>query len=123
MKLDPEPVSCPDCNKILKNKDILKNHWRKVHVSAPCSICGVVVKNMGLHMGERHKPNSEKKFLCSDCKNGFMTKQKLENHRMSVHLKSQPHKCRHGCDNRYNDSSNRNAHERRRHKETFKDIK
>ena len=89
-KLDPEPVSCPDCKKILKSKEILKKHWRKVHVSAPGSICGVVVKNMGLHMGERHKPNSEKKFHCSDCMNGFMTIQKLETHRMSVHLKSMP---------------------------------
>ena len=48
-----------------------------------------------------------------------MEKQKLEIHRMNVHLKLQPYKCRYGCDIAYNDVSNRNQHEKRTHGKLF----
>ena len=48
-----------------------------------------------------------------------MDKSIMENHRMNMHIKAQPHQCRYGCENSYNDVSNRNAHERRRHGEIF----
>jgi predicted RNA-binding Zn-ribbon protein involved in translation (DUF1610 family) len=107
-------VPCPDCGKVVKDA-YLRRHQLKVHVSSACPICGVVVKNMKVHMQSLHMDDSEKRFHCEDCGKGFMEKAVMDNHRMNMHLKTQPHQCRYGCDNRYNDTSNRNAHERRRH--------
>ena len=109
------PVPCPLCGKVMKNEAALKAHKKKVHNAAPCPICGTVVKNLKFHMEEMHTANSEKKFHCQDCGKGFMTKQRIESHRMNNHLKTQPYQCRYGCENSYNDRSNRNAHEKRRH--------
>ena len=114
-----KPIPCPDCNKIMQSKIKLKVHWKKVHTSTPCLICGAVIKSMQVHMDDQHRQDSEKTLHCIDCGRGFMWKQKLEDHRMSVHIKSLPYNCRYGCDNKYNDRSNRHAHERRRHGKPF----
>ena len=113
------PMPCPECGKIMGSKIAVDSHKRKVHSASACIICGVVIKNMKIHMQEMHIDDSEKRYQCQDCGKGFMDKQRLTDHRMNMHIKSQPHKCRYGCENRYNDKSNRNAHERRRHGEVY----
>ena len=107
-------VPCPDCGKMFKDR-YLKLHQRKVHSAAACEICGVVVKNVKHHMQGVHMADSDKRFHCKDCGKGFMCRVTMDNHRMNMHIKAQPYQCRYGCDNRYNDTSNRSAHERRRH--------
>ena len=107
-------VPCPDCGKMFKDR-YLKLHQRKVHSAAACEICGVVVKNVKHHMQGVHMADSDKRFHCKDCGKGFMCRVTMNNHRMNMHIKAQPYQCRYGCDNRYNDTSNRSAHERRRH--------
>ena len=52
-----------------------------------------------------------------------MEEKQLEIHRMNVHLKLRPHKCRYGCDISYNDTSNRNAHEKKTHGKLFTTAK
>ena len=118
-KHESTPLPCPDCGKIMGSKIALDSHKRKVHSASACVICGVVVKNIKVHMQEMHMDDSEKRYHCEDCGKGFMDKQRLTDHRINMHIKSQPHKCRYGCENRYNDKSNRNAHERRRHGEVY----
>ena len=120
MRHSCEPAQCPDCDKIMQSQSKLRVHWKKVHTSAPCSVCGVVIKTMQVHMDEMHRKDSEKKLHCVDCGKGFMSRQKLDDHRMSVHIKSLPYRCRFGCENRYNDRSNRSAHERRKHGQASK---
>ena len=108
-------LTCPECQKLMRSPNSLKCHQKKVHNATVCNVCGKVIKNIKQHMGEMHIEQSKKKYQCNKCERGFMTKQKLEDHNMNVHIKSQPYRCRFGCENCYNDRSNRNAHERRRH--------
>ena len=114
---ESSPMLCTEqnCGKILNNKFALDKHIRRVHISSACHICGVVLKNISVHMQEQHMSNADKKLHCEDCGKGFMDKQRLTGHRMNMHIKTQPYRCRFGCTNRYNSQSNRNAHERRRH--------
>ena len=88
------PVPCPDCGKHFANESLVKAHKKKVHTASPCPVCGVVIKNIRVHMEEMHIANSDKRFHCEDCGKGFMTKQRFESHRMNNHIKSQPHRCR-----------------------------
>ena len=88
------PVPCPECGKHFANESLVKAHKKKVHTASPCPVCGVVIKNIRVHMEEMHIANSDKRFHCEDCGKGFMTKQRFESHRMNNHIKSQPHRCR-----------------------------
>jgi hypothetical protein len=113
----PAPAPCQDCGKSLPTEAAMKIHRTRVHTSAMCPVCGVTknAKNLKFHMEQMHVDDSEKKFRCKDCEKGFMTKQSFDSHRMNKHIKERPYICRHGCENRYNDRSNRIAHEKRRH--------
>ena len=62
-----------------------------------------------------HLDESMKPFQCEDCGKGFRDNACLDKQKINVHIKTQPYKCRYGCENKYNDTSNRYAHERRRH--------
>ena len=72
----------------------MKAPKKKVHAASPCPVCGVVIKNIRVHMEEMHIADSDKRFHCEDCGKGLMTKQRFESHRMNNHIKSQPHRCR-----------------------------
>ena len=89
----------------------------------PCPECGVKVKHLNLHMRVAHTPDELKRFQCQDCGKGFDSKSDTESHRMNVHLKLRPYNCRYGCDISYNDTSNRNAHERKTHGKIFTSVK
>ena len=117
---DTVQVTCPDCNKVYENAQTLRKHERKVHREKSCDICGAVVKNLKGHMEAIHSKDSDKKAQCLDCGKGFIDKTKLKNHQMNVHIKSNPFKCRYGCDMGYNDASNRNSHEKKLHGGLYK---
>ena len=109
--------SCDKCGKRFENKVSLKSHIRKQcnKEAEQCSLCGVQVKNMKAHIFAVHTRDEDKKHCCEFCGKGFMEKKALEKHKMNVHLKLRPHRCRYGCDIGYNDTSNRNAHEKKIH--------
>ena len=81
----------------------------------PCPECGKLVKDINQHNLISHTPDEEKPFQCPDCDRGFINQDQLKKHRISVHLKTRPYKCRYGCTFAYIDPSNRNAHERKSH--------
>jgi len=116
---DTMPEQCPTCGKTVSGKASLVSHMKAVHDPATCTICGAVVKRIKIHMEQVHMEDSDKRFICSYCGKGFMEKYQHNKHVINMHTKTQPYQCRYGCDNRYNDASNRNAHEKRRHGSSF----
>ena len=101
---------------------MLNQHMKRVHRPSPCQVCGKIVKNMKQHISTLHKDDSEKKFRCDSCGKGFPGNAQLQSHKMSVHIKSRPYQCRYGgCENipGYNDTSNRNSHEKKKHGKLF----
>ena len=70
-------------------------------------------------MKTTHTPDDQKKHQCQDCGKGFISKNGLKEHRMNVHLKLRPYKCRYGCEFAYNDRANRNCHEKKKHGQVF----
>ena len=73
----------------------------------------------------QHIPDEQKDFVCNveNCKKGFYIKHLLDKHMMNVHLKLRPYTCRYGCEFAYNDKSNRDAHERKKHGKLFCNLK
>ena len=114
-------ISCQLCGKEL-SKDGLRSHMRTHETKTPCPECGVIVRNLDQHYRTMHTSDRDKPFPCQDCDRGFLLKGQLEKHRMSVHLKTRPYKCRYGCSNAYNDVSNRNTHEKKTHGGIFKVV-
>jgi hypothetical protein len=109
--------NCPDCNKPFESQLKLKVHIDRVHNPSPCPICGKVVKILKRHLVTNHTDNSEMRLHCDQCEKGFNDQAKLRSHMMNVHLKSRPYKCGYGCSDNigYNDVSNRNSHEKKKH--------
>ena len=97
----------------------MKSHEEKM----PCPECGERVRHLKQHMRSVHTPDELKKFQCQDCGKGFEDKKKMEIHRMNIHLKLRPYNCRYGCNISYNDTSNRNAHEKKNHGKLFTTVK
>ena len=115
---------CEKCGKMFGEKSHLKSHLNKTHLEkTPCPICGVKVRKLQGHMEAVHTKDEDKKFQCQDCGKGFMAKNKLEAHRINMHLKTKPYACRYGCDISYNDDSNRNAHEKKTHGKLFTTVR
>ena len=94
-----------------------KSHLKTHDEKTVCNICNKEVSKTGLkeHMRRMHTKDEEKMFQCPDCGKGFTKLYALDKHKMNVHLKLRPYKCRYGCTFAYNDISNRNAHERKTH--------
>ena len=111
-----EPCKCPNCEKVFQNKYLLMNHKQANHpTDTICPHCGGNFSRLKEHIGNKHTLEHEKKFICKQCGKGLSNRVSLNTHMMSVHMKLQPYQCRYGCENKYNDSANRAAHERRRH--------
>ena len=112
-----EECSCEKCGKRFDNKMSLQSHIRR-HCNKEleqCNLCGVQVRHMKAHMHAVHTRDEDKRHCCEFCGKGFLEKRAVEKHKMNVHLKLRPHRCRYGCDIGYNDTSNRNAHEKKIH--------
>ena len=145
-KCNQREVICVDCGKLVKKKEleshvakhqnrfkyfcsicgygatekgIFRKHQRTHEDPTPCPECGERVKNMKHHTIAKHMPDEQKPFRCQDCGKGFFAQLQVRKHRMSVHLKTRPFICRYGCTFAYNDSSNRNAHEKKKHGRIF----
>ena len=110
-----DAIFCDVCGKAFTSNATLKSHLATHEAKKPCTVCGAVVKQMYHHMKQAHTPNDEKKHKCPECGKGFYQTTKLAQHRINVHLRNKPFPCRYGCDIRYNDSSSRNSHERKKH--------
>ena len=119
---DVEKKECHICG-ISMRASSLKDHLKTHEEKQCCPECGIKVRDIKVHMLRVHTSDDQKKFRCQDCGKGFISMPALENHRMNVHLKTYPHKCRYGCDVRYNDVNNRNSHERKKHGSVFKGPK
>ena len=117
-----ERKECHICGKSLRGSDCLKAHMKVHEEKQCCPECGMKVRNIRTHIMNVHMTDEQKKYKCQECGKGFIDTQRLEAHKMSVHLKTYPYKCRYGCDAKYNDSSNRNCHERKKHGAVFKEI-
>ena len=111
---------CEICSKCFAFKGNLSKHMKTVHIEmSTCPECGARVRSLNRHRMTTHTPDELKKFQCQDCGKGFIEKKALEEHRMSLHLKLRPYNCRYGCDIAYNDMSNRNQHEKKKHGKLF----
>ena len=115
--------SCDKCGKKFYDTMSLKDHMRDCMKSEQCNLCGAIVSRIADHIRNVHTAEKDKKFVCNICGKGFHQKRKLENHTMNNHLKLRPHRCRYGCDIGYNDTSNRNAHEKKKHGGLFGNTK
>ena len=122
---DEGPFICGVCGKELSNKYALHYHEKKVHNPETCPTCHKEVKNLRRHNLTSHTDNSLLKFKCDICGKGFGENAILRNHEMNVHIKSRPFRCRYNCENDigYNDLSNRNSHEKKKHGGVFPNAK
>ena len=111
-----QAATCDVCGKVFQSRVHLKEHRNRTHQEkTTCNICGLVVKHMKQHLDNVHKSDCDKRYRCEYCSKSFNQSDKMKRHQMSVHLKLQPFKCRYGCGLAYNDRSNRNQHERKKH--------
>ena len=111
--------NCEICGTIFRGigaSSSLKKHL-KIHTEGEveCPQCGKKVRQLENHIATTHTENHEMKHKCSYCGKGFSNKTVLQNHIDSIHLDARKYPCRYGCSFRYNDFSNRNAHERKKH--------
>ena len=115
-KPEPEPkVNCEICGKTFTNTG-LKRHMKTHDEAKECDICGAKVKKLSIHKKTVHLTEEQVKGRCPECGKGFYCLLKMEEHRMSVHLKLYPYKCRYsGCEAKYNDKGNRGCHEKKKH--------
>ena len=120
-ELPEEKHFCNICGKGFPVMNRLSSHMKNVHSEKlPCPHCDkyFAVKYLETHIKLVHDPTSLE-FKCEICGRGFNHKVHLDKHTMNVHLKLQPYKCRYGCDIGYNDISNRNSHEKKKHGKLF----
>jgi len=120
---DPTLVKCKECDVTVEGSFRLEIHMKRVHgdrQSEQCKICGDSFIHLRRHMLNFHQ--GVKNFQCDKCEKGFVSKSLLDKHNMSVHIKSRPYACRYGsgCTMSYNDVSNRNSHEKKKHGALFK---
>jgi len=117
-------VACDECDKTFMREKNLAKHKALQHSECDilCSQCAKVFKNsrnLRLHYKVVHE-SERLPFECDVCKKRFIGRNKLAQHKINVHVKSRPHSCRYKeCGKAYNDTSNRNCHERRSHGATF----
>ena len=104
------------CNKVFSDVGTLRRHHRETHIRVQCPEC---LKMFSMQFINNHIllcQKRQKKFVCDMCGNGFNQKYKFEKHK-KMH-EGQRFRCRYpDCksNQEYKDSSNRIAHERKKH--------
>ena len=115
-----QSYSCDQCGVTFNTKSSLNKHIKNIHAEeSECPYCGKKCKNLQFHIDTAHVSDEMKRLKCQDCGKGFLLEYQLKKHVESVHLNSKRYQCRYGCDNRFNDASNRNAHEKKKHGTLF----
>ena len=118
-------IRCQICMRDFKHtlnpQSVLRKHVERVHNSETCYICGKTVKRLSDHLDSVHTSDDKKKEKCDQCPKGFKDKNQLKVHLINVHLKTRPYRCRYDCIGNigYNDLSNRNSHEKKKHGQLF----
>jgi uncharacterized Zn-finger protein len=106
--------SCPDCDKMFRDKQCLKNHEQTIHMNVreTCHICGKVVTKSSLvrHIKIVH---DKIRYKCTHCKKSYAGRADLKSHVRSVHqgIKSP---CRF-CHMEFQRASDKNRHEKKSH--------
>ena len=115
---------CPHdgCEKTYSMPWQCNDHYRKSHLKKQCPECGKVFSSnfFRKHMANTHN-KLQKDFFCDKCGKAFFEKYLLENHEEVEH-KGQRFRCRYPeckSDQEYRDASNRTAHERSKHGDTY----
>lgn len=115
-----EDFSCHLCEgAVYRKRGLLNKHIKVVHGSKSCEVCGVIIKNeyrYAEHLMQKHNQGPEKQYQCDKCEKTFSNSYKLEHH-LIVHSEEK-FSCRFpNCETatQYNEPSNRNAHERKKH--------
>ena len=120
--LPNKKTPCHLCGKVFRSDYQLKRHIRDhSREKELCTICNKEVNSLHRHMKAVHTKEEDKKYQCQDCGRGFLSMHNLKTHQMNIHIKSRPYKCRYGCTFAYNDPSNRDAHERKKHGKKFEE--
>ena len=121
-KGEVKKVQCQVCGRSLQETG-MKAHMKTHEEKTACQMCGKMVRSLEKHMKYTHTADEDKKYQCQDCGKGFDDDYNLQKHRINVHLKTYPYHCRFGCDAKYNDTSNRNSHEKKKHGGVFIESK
>ncbi|CAH0549103.1 unnamed protein product [Brassicogethes aeneus] len=93
---------CTVCQKVLKNRNMLKLHMKNVHnTGAPqqCDHCGFLCRtyaSLRAHL-VRHEKNRAPKYFCTQCDKKFFTTTGLTNHRQYHHDQKKIFACEY-CD-------------------------
>ena len=121
-----QKIKCEICGTLMF-ESYLPQHMKNIHSgnrereAQVCPQCGKKVLDVAKHIEIMHTADEQKKIQCPDCGKGFTSPSDYQKHRISVHEKTYPFKCRYeNCEAKYNDSSNRNCHERKKHGAVYK---
>lgn len=104
---------CPKCNKVFKDKTLLRWHMNKTHaplVPSQCDVCSLIFKNNGrliLHMKNVHV---EAIFECDICQRKFRQKKNLKIHIMKVHVREAKFICT-ACGRKFTGHTSLKRHE------------
>ena len=116
-------IVCKVCGKKFYTERQIYRHMQTHEEKAECPICHKRFRELRQHIETSHMSDEERKYQCKTCGKGFISLSYLKSHNMNVHLKLRPYECRYGCELRYNDSANRNAHEKKKHGGLFANNK
>ena len=84
-------------------------------ISFECHDCGVTIVGYRKYCRHRMKAHDKMRYECDQCDKKFISNSALKCHMMNVHIRTRPYNCRYGCNMAYNDVSNRNSHEKKKH--------
>jgi len=72
IELPEDERQCPICNKEFTKKVFLTRHIRRHATSAQaCHICGQMVKELQVHIKQRHTEKDKLRYFCEFCGKGF----------------------------------------------------
>ena len=115
---------CDECGFVGNGgRQDIQRHKRSYHEKRECPDCGKSVSALqfSAHM-QYHLPESERKYKCSFCGKGCITKQKLREHEL-IHTDERPFTCKflcgYSCKNRPNIGKHEKLCEKRISKANF----